>query len=264
MVENAMAAAVLQNLSKEFNKPKLYEVTITENIQPDIVGFILATKKKLFCMTLEELYSLFPQQSFLGVKLNNSVGPEAVHRISPFTPDENLKALVSKYLAKRENTGEKPVMVSNTQSEVCGYDSETDSCEEVEEEEEEEEEPTAGGDFAPANNMAREKHVAFEKTETVTDRNPARLFKKPRSFPPAVQPAKRPRSILTQKGKRRATADVTHPNATKPGKLIRMQSVHVNNHTGEHQPLLPSAGNSAVTDILSSAAVQADIIPNSE
>jgi len=58
MVENAMAAAVLQNLSKEFNKPKLYEVTITENIQPDIVGFILATKKKLFCMTLEELYSL--------------------------------------------------------------------------------------------------------------------------------------------------------------------------------------------------------------
>lgn len=104
-----MAKAVVNNLSKEFPSPKLFTVTVTETLQPDIVGFILATKKKLVCFTVDELNRIFPEQSFLGVSLQHNVGAVAVHRVNPFTPDPELTNMVTKYLSRHDMcAGDKP------------------------------------------------------------------------------------------------------------------------------------------------------------
>lgn len=259
-VENAMAKAVLQHLSKEFNKPKLYEVSITENIQPDIVGFILATKKKLFCMTVEELNSVFPEQQFLGVTLANSVGPETVHRINPFTPDDNLSTLVNKYLA-RHTAGAGKETVEETTVDGSGYEMYDSSDDEVYEEEK-------GGDVEPmqeeyARGRGGGKQVSFVQKGVALVRKKPGYFKKPRGM---FQPGKktRPAPIL----KRHAAGhDVTHSTMLKPSGLTRMHSVRADNNTGEgglpHTNSTPPAGNNTeVPDILSQAIDEVDIFHN--
>lgn len=285
-VENAMTSAVLSHLSKDFNKPKLYEVTITESIQPDIVGFILATKKKLFCMTLEELQTLFPQQSFLGVNLKGCVGPEAVHRVNPFTPDENMKAMVNKYLAKREPPVKKAVKEEKQPARESSveYEDLTSSDEDTDEYFSEEE---SDSDITPPETPMIEKHVTFEKVDLQADRKsqrPRALKRTARTFHPSVtlQPpptAKRSRRLvpILKQERKAAAGDVTHNSNIKRGKH-RMHSLLVNNRASEHAPLIasPEADYSAsgehtppplqtppqeeIADILGRAAAQAEIV----
>jgi len=253
-IENAMAKAVLQNLSKEFNKPKLYEVTITEHIQPDIVGFILATKKKLFCMTLDELYSLFPQQSFLGVQLTNNIGAESIHRIKPFTPDENLSTLINKYLSKYETAPDNMIQ-NGAQSQEEGevYD-EGDyvSCEEDMFEEEE----------TP---VYMSHHVPLDLSRRRT-----RSYKRPHSYPPAIQqPAKRVKSMPKGNKKKNASADVTHVKCMKTSRrkstLTDVLEGDFREHDNGPQLSLSSLAPppESITDIINKAALHSDINTNS-
>lgn len=244
-IENAMAKAVLQNLSKEFNRPKLFEVCITEDIQPDIVGFILATKKKLFCMTLDELHSIFPQQSFLGVTLNHSVGPEAVHRINPFTPDDNLKTMVNKYLAKHETAGEKAVKEAANEEECFSSEENSSGDEET-------------AELSKKQDKAKttKKRVSFEK---VSAPHYMKFAKNPRSLSTVTPPAKRPRGNY---GNRAPVADVTRHSGLKTSMYALGPPDNTNNFPGAHQPPVPELQHCGdITDILSSAVFEADIDP---
>jgi len=265
-IENAMTTAVLQNLMKNFNKPKLYEVTITENIQPDIVGFILATKKKLFCMTLDELYSLFPQQSFLGVELNKNIGPDTVHRINPFTPDEDMAAMVNKYLSKYDMSDVKKMgkknIAEDEEEEEEEYEEEENSCEEDSTEEQE-----AAVDMP--------KHVSF-KDEELTSKNPPKACKRAYSHPGPLLPPHQPQPAKRTKGiPKKNAADVTHVKGIKAAKRRYgladvVQQVFGTQLEPQRPPLPaqvltpppppPPPGN--ITDIVNKAAFEAEINTN--
>lgn len=279
-VENAMAAAVLQYISKDFNKPKLYEVTITENIQPDIVGFILATKKRLFCMTLDELDSLFPEQSFLDVQLNNSIGPQSVHRASPFTPDDNLKTLVNKYLAKHEPAGTKKRGNEPDPSRVCEDEYEEYSYEDDESViddkdnfegynetvDEKSEDDYVGDEFMgdQLNQTKAVKHVTFEKPFITEPQKQHKNANSSASPQPLAKRAKvstrRSRKTIAAGATVSAPGDGNQQNNINSCGVMQHYPVQTYNLSSEHHQRRHSTPDCETKDIIGRAATLSDIV----